>query len=175
MRRLVSVLAVLAVCGAIAACRAPEDPTHAANVQAVSLEHAEVWSKGAVDLIPELYTEDFVGHFPGGQTVRGHDGIRSTVESHRVAFPDWHESIVEVVVEGDIVVSRFRSTGTHLGPFLGHPPTGNRVEILEAAMRRMEEGRIAEMWVFPDVMSLLSQISSDPRGSPLEEKPGNGS
>lgn len=127
-------------------------------VQIVTIQHSEIWSQGHLELIPEVYASDFVGHFPGG-TVRGHDGIRSRVEAHRKAFPDWHEEIVDLIVDGDKVATRFISSGTNLGPFLGSPPTGNSVEISEAAIFLVRHGRISEQWVYPDIGAMQSQLS----------------
>jgi predicted ester cyclase len=87
-----------------------------------------VWSKGNFELISSIYTEDYVGHFPGGQTVNGRDGIRNVVASHRVSFPDWDEQVLEVIVSGERAATRYRSRGTHDGDFFGIPATGN-VEI----------------------------------------------
>ena len=125
----------------------------------LQLQHTEVWSKGNLDFISSIYTEDYVGHFPGGQTVNGRDGIRDAVESHRVSFPNWDEQILEIIVNGDRAATRYLSRGTHDGDFLGIPATGNEIEILEASIYRMVDGKIAEQWAFPDVASLQQQLS----------------
>ena len=127
--------------------------------KSLQLQHTEVWSKGNLDLISIIYTEDYVGHFPGGQTVNGRDGIRNTVESHRISFPNWDEQILEIIVNGNRAATRYRSRGTHDGKFLGVPATGNEIEILEASIYRMVDGQIAEQWAFPDVASLQQQLS----------------
>ena len=130
-------------------------------IHTVELQHAEVWSKGRVELIPEIYTPDFVGHFPGG-AVRGQNGIRERVLTHRAAFPDWNETIVDSICEGDKVATRFVSRGTNLGPFLGSPATGNSVEISEVAIYRLSGGKIAEQWVYPDMLAMEQQLSAKP-------------
>jgi len=126
-------------------------------VRTVEVQHVEIWSNGRVDLVPEIYSPDFVGHFPGG-LVQGHDGIRERVLAHRRAFPDWNETVVDIIVEGDRVATRFVSRGTNLGTFLGNPPTGNVVEISEAAIYRLAHGRIAEQWVYPDMRAMQLQL-----------------
>ena len=107
-----------------------------------------------------VYSEDLIGHFPAG-TVRGHAGIRSRVEAHRIAFPDWTESIDDIIADGDRVVTRFTSRGTNLGEFLGNPATGNRVEISEVCVHRLADGKIVELWVYPDFPSLQRQLNSE--------------
>jgi steroid delta-isomerase-like uncharacterized protein len=144
----------------VSGCSDTSDMQIDTNITAVKLQHTEVWSKGSFDLIPEIYTADFVAHAPGGRLIRGRDGIRSDIENHRAAFPDWNEKIEQIISDGDFVVSRFRSTGTHNGTFLGQPPTGNRIEITEACIYRMVDGKIAEQWIYPDIASLLAQLSA---------------
>lgn len=146
---------------ALSACTEADNKAADRNIEVVTLQHSEVWSKGDLSLIPGLYSEDFVAHAPGGRVIHGRDGIRSTVEKHRIAFPDWKEKIEQIVADGDFVTTRFRSTGTHRGTFLGHAPTGNKIEITELCMYRMEDGKIAEQWIHPDIASLLRQITTD--------------
>lgn len=144
----------------LAACTGSVDSQRAANIETVTLLHAEVWSKGQVELIPTLYADGYVGHFPGGTTLNGREGIQAHVEELRSAFPDWTETVEQIVADGDWIVTVFRSTGTHSGEFLSNPATGNVVEILEASVFRMVDGKVAEQWAFPDVMSLQTQTAS---------------
>jgi len=141
-------------------CGSSDDQLEARNIEAIRLVFSEVWSKGNVDLIDELYATDFVGHFPAG-TFRGLEGIRGRVIAHRAAFPDWTEEIEDTIVEQDRVVARFRSRGTNLGKFLDNPPTGNRVEISEVAVFRLKDGKIVEQWVYPDMLSMQNQLMQD--------------
>ena len=58
-----------------------------------------------------------VAHFPAGWQFRGHSGVREVIESARKAFPDWTETIEDIIIEGDKAVSRYESTGVHKGFF----------------------------------------------------------
>jgi predicted ester cyclase len=44
------------------------------------------------------------------------------------------------------VAGRFRCSGTHLGEFLGNPPTGKRMEVEEVFFLRAEDGRFVDFW-----------------------------
>ncbi len=147
----------LILCFLLTACTSGTESREPA-IRIVMTQHAEIWSQGRIDRIPEIYAPDFVGHFPGG-TVRGPQGIRQRVESLRTAFPDWNEEVVDVIVEGNRVVTRFVSSGTNLGPFQGKEPTGRTIEISEVAIFRVLEDRIAEQWVYPDLQSMQEQLS----------------
>jgi len=155
------VLIIISFLATLSACGGSSDSEEIRNADAVSLQHTEIWSKGNMELISTIYAEDYIGHFPGGTTITGRDGIQTEVTSHRTAFPDWVEEIQEIIVQGNHVATHYRSTATHLGPFQGIPSSGNQVEIAEASIYRMANGQIAEQWAYPDVMSLMRQITTD--------------
>ena len=114
-----------------------------------------------MDLISKVYAENYVGHFPGGMTVTGRDEIQTMIKTHRTAFPDWIEEVEKLIVDGNHVATRYRSTATHLGPFEGNPATGNKIDISEASIYIMLNGQIAEQWAYPDVLTLMQQITTD--------------
>jgi steroid delta-isomerase-like uncharacterized protein len=128
--------------------------------QVVERLHA-LWNSGDLAAIPGVYTPDFVAHMPKGWDVsefRGHAGVRQAVQRIRSAFPDWHETIVDMIIEGDRVVSRYISRGTHQGPFLGLEPTGKRVEVDEISIYRIAGGKIAEQWCLADDGGMARQL-----------------
>jgi steroid delta-isomerase-like uncharacterized protein len=156
MKRII-LLVPAAVTMILIGCAASDDPIKVKNIEAVHEVFSKIWSKGNVDLISDLYAEDFVGHFPT-KTVYGQEGILEEVMSHRGAFPDWVEEVEDTIADGDRVVIRFTSRGTNLGDFLGNPPTRNRVEISEVAIFELRDGKIVEQWVYPDILSMQRQL-----------------
>ena len=138
------------------------------NKAVVRQQHEEVWSEGNLSLIDEIYTADFVCHFVGGQEWRGPQGVRRAVAGHRKSFPDWVEHIEDIIAEGDRVVTRFTSRGTHQGDFFEFPPTGNLVTVTEVSIYRMVDGKIAEQWGFPDQVELLRQLGANPPAAPSD-------
>jgi steroid delta-isomerase-like uncharacterized protein len=153
-----TVLLATVLAGTLYAC-GDFTSVHTTSVErTLELQHSEVWSKGNFDSISSIYTEDYVGHFPGGQTVNGRDGLRKAVQSHRASFPNWDEQVLEIIVEGNHAATRYRSRGTHDGEFLGIPATGNEIDVLEASIYRMVDGKIAEQWAFPDIASVQQQL-----------------
>jgi steroid delta-isomerase-like uncharacterized protein len=129
------------------------------NKALVRLTADEVWSKGNLSIVDEIYAPHFLCHSIAGPEWRGREGIRQQVTNHRVAFPDWHEQIEDIIAEGDRVAIRFTSQGTHKGEFQGMLPTGRRVNISEVAIYRIADGKIVEQWLFPDIARLQRQLS----------------
>jgi predicted ester cyclase len=77
----------------------------------------------------------------------------------RSSFPDMRMDTVGLVAEGDEVVGRFACSGTHLGEWRGHAPTGRRFEAVdEVYFFRLSGGRIAHMWGLEDTLDRLEQL-----------------
>ena len=81
------------------------------------------------------------------------------ITDFRQSFPDWTETITDLIVEGDRAASRFTATATHLGPFESHAATGRRVSVDEIAFFRIAQGRVAEQWFLSDDLALHHQIA----------------
>jgi steroid delta-isomerase-like uncharacterized protein len=131
------------------------------NKDVVLRSHHEVWNRGNYDLIPELYSEDYQCHFICGLEAGGHEGVRDFISGHRKAFPDWTEKVVDIFAEGDRVVTRYISTGTHKGEFQGLAATGRKTTISEVSIYRLQKGKIVEQWGFPDGLSHIQQLTDD--------------
>lgn len=130
------------------------------NKQLVRQMNAEVWNNANLKAIDGLFSPDFVLHFlPDGSETRGLEGLREHVRELRRAFPDWNEEIIRIVAERDLVVIHYVSTGTHQGQWLGKPPTGNRIQVNEVSIFRIEDGRIVEQWLLPDMGSMQQQLT----------------
>ena len=142
----------------LSGCSVSVDNQTAQNIEVVHAVAADIFSQGRLERINDLYTADFIGHFPEG-TIHGRKGLTELVKAHRTSFPDWTEEIDDTIAQGDRVAIRFTSRGTNKGAFLGNPPTGNRVEISEAVILRMSNGQIAEQWVYPDILSMQQQLT----------------
>ena len=87
---------------------------------------------------------------------------RRWVTPFRGSFPDFRMEIVQLVEEGDTVVAHFRCSGTHLGEWLGVPPTGRRFgDIDEIYVFRVEDGKLVSATGVEDNLSRLRQLGID--------------
>jgi steroid delta-isomerase-like uncharacterized protein len=131
--------------------------------------HEVIWSRGNVDAVDQFYATDFVGHHPGSPDWVGREAVKLAVRATHTAFPDFHESVEDVVVEGDRVVTRFIASGTHLGTFAGIEATGRRMAVGEMAIFRVADGRIVEKWGLLDRLGIFQQLGIVPARWPLLE------
>ena len=74
------------------------------------------------------------------------------------AFPDYHTEIEDEFADGDRVVIRWRSRGTHRGEFQGIAPTGKQITVTGITISRFADGKIAESWVGFDTQDLIRQL-----------------
>ena len=141
-------------------CNAPnQDTANKLDVNRdVVKKYHEVWSKGNMAALDSILAPDFVCHFLTNIEWKGIDGANKSITSHRKSFPDWHEEIVDMISEGDKVVTRYKSTGTQQGSFDGLDSTGKKVIIYETSIYRIANGKIVEQWGFPDALSLDNQL-----------------
>lgn len=114
----------------------------------------ELWNRWRLDLANEIIAAAVRFRGSLGATLSGRDEFKRYVETVRVAFPDWHNRIDEVLSADDRVVTRMTWSGTHRGELGEIEPTGARVEYCGAAFFRLADGVIEEAWVIGDTQEL---------------------
>lgn len=122
----------------------------------------EVINGGNVDVVPELFSPEYVDHSAPPGAPPGLEGVKAVPKMFRGAFPDVHFTIQTMLEEGDKVATRVTGVGTHRGPFVGVQPTGNRATWASHGIFRVRDGKIVEHWGQPDLLALLSQIGGIP-------------
>ena len=116
-------------------------------------------AKGNLGAAEEIYAPNYVSHQPAGdEDLRGPAAIKQFAAGVREAFPDLEITIEDQIAEGDKVLTRFRTRGTHQGELWGIPPTGRVVEITNMSMCRIEGGKMVEEWPAPDRLSMMQQL-----------------
>jgi predicted ester cyclase len=132
----------------------------------------EGFNAGDLSVADELTSPDMVEHQDYGPGhAPGAEGVRAVMASLRRAFPDFRLEIQDVAVKGDAVWARLVGSGTNDGPYMGHPPTGRRMEVHVFDVVRVVGGRIVEHWGVPDRLSALHQMGimepPVPRATPV--------
>jgi predicted ester cyclase len=103
----------------------------------------EIWNEGNYDLADELIDPNFVDHDSATpEEVSGIEGFKEFVAMYRSGFSDTHIVIEDQVAEGDKVVTRWTTTGTHDGGLWDIAPTGTRVEITGLEIARISGGKV---------------------------------
>lgn len=107
-------------------------------------------------VVADLIAPEFVH---GGEQ-RGPEGQRRSLEALYAAFPDARVTLDDVIVVGDLVVSRMTWRGAQRGAFMGVPASGNPVAWSAIAIIRVVGVQIVQAWVNEDDLGLLQQLGA---------------
>jgi steroid delta-isomerase-like uncharacterized protein len=123
------------------------------------------------DALDDIVAANFVRHSQATSDVN----IRSLEEFKQFAImssesmPDMKGTFEILVAEGDYVAAYATFTGTQTGPMGPFPATGKTMESKTMAIFRLENGKIAELWIEWDNLAMLSQLGHFPPQGPTEE------
>lgn len=109
------------------------------------------------DLFREVHADDVVLH-DTNDDARGIDALTEHQWAFIEAFADLNYEIEDMIAEGDRVAVRHTATGIHEGELQGIEPTGAEVEVPVMIMFRLENGKIAEVWLHDDRLGMLRQL-----------------
>jgi predicted ester cyclase/uncharacterized glyoxalase superfamily protein PhnB len=115
---------------------------------------------GDLRLLDGVIATDAVDHNPDPGMKQGLEGIKEAFGGLRVAFPDYHFAVEDVIMEGEKVACRLKTRGTHRGMFLGVAATQRPVTLSGIDILRIREGKIVERWGAFDNASFLQQLGA---------------
>jgi steroid delta-isomerase-like uncharacterized protein len=138
-----------------------------ANKAIVARFYETALNAGDVTVLDELATPDYEEHDPLPGQGTGLEGLRDRVRTIVEAFGQ-HFTVEDMIAEGDRVVARWTGSGTHVGEFMGIPPTGKSFTISGIDIYRMAEGKMAEHWHVVDQLALLGQLGLLPEQESAE-------
>lgn len=120
----------------------------------------EIYGGAKVNLVDQLYADDFVDDSPGGG--KGRDLIKQAVALFHHACPDLRIEIEDVFATQDKVVIRYSGRGTQTGAFGEIPPTGKTIVVRGLTVFLIENGKIKTEWTEYDRLGMLRQIGVVP-------------
>ena len=113
--------------------------------------HEEVWNKGNVAAVDEFMGAEYVDYAIPSGLPPGTEGLKQAITTYRTAFPDLKATVDDIFAEGDRVAYRWSTRGTHLGDWLGIPPTGNHMAATGISIFRIAGGKVVEGWTSMDL------------------------
>ena len=129
--------------------------------EAVVRRTFDAFNSGDTSGAEELIAADAVNHDPAApEEGHGPDGFKQTIELYRGAFPDLTFTIDEMFSDGDLVCTRWSTTGTHDGDLMGIQASGNHITSTGISIDRVVDGKVAESWVQWDNLGLMQQIGA---------------
>ena len=135
-------------------------PIHTFNADNVAMTNRlveEVWNKGNLSVIDEIFPSNMVTEQKQGVT------------SWRAAFPDFQLTIDEISAGNNKVTVEWTFTGTHQGDYMGVAATGKKVENSGIGVVTFAGGKIARASVVSDSLILWRQLGVDPPQPPAAD------
>ena len=123
--------------------------------------YQRIWNDGDERAISELLAEDFSFRGSLGMDLRGREAFTEYVKSIRTSLAGYRCDILDCVTEGDNSFAKMRFSGIHVAPFRGYSATGKPVEWLGAALFRLSNGQIADVWVLGDLAGLEAVLKAN--------------
>jgi len=128
----------------------------------------EAFNKHDPALLDELMAPDYVDNL---RQFRGLESYKQHLTMFYKSFPDTHETIEDIIAEGDKVCIHLKGTATHTGEYRGLAPTGKKTTWEAVSIWRIADGKIVEMCAVADELDFLKQLGViEYKGFPDEVK-----
>ena len=116
----------------------------------------DAYNQHNLDWFDEFIAPDYFDH----SNQVGAEGVKQLLIMGFTGFPDWHETIEDIIAEGDKVWVRLTYTGTHTGEFMGLAPTSKKVTMTSVAIYRIMNGKLVEGRFIDNNLDMLKQIGA---------------
>jgi len=125
----------------------------------------EVWNKGNWSIVPEVVSPDYQhGNY------KGPEGWKQLVSSMRTAFPDLHDSIDQVIGEGDWLAYRVSNTGTFKAKYGDMEPTGKKLKMTQILFSQFKDSKLVATVALSDTLALYQSLGIAPPGFEITNK-----
>jgi steroid delta-isomerase-like uncharacterized protein len=125
----------------------------------------EMFNKGNLSAADEAFAPSLVFYSSTeSKPIHGIEGFKAFPAMLREGFPDIQVNIDDLIGQDELVMARWTWRGTHLGPFQGLPPTGRQASGQGIEIYRFADGKIEEIWLEVNVLSVLEQLGVFPKG-----------
>jgi steroid delta-isomerase-like uncharacterized protein len=153
----------------VAACAPPPSEQLEANKQLIQRFEASI-NAADWDALDELLTDDFQRHCQATPDVQvnSREEFKQLQQAFYASMPDQRITTEMLIAEGDKVAAYATYTGALTGTMGDFPATGKSAESKFLSIFRIEDGRIAELWVEWDNVAMLTQLGLFPPTVPSE-------
>jgi steroid delta-isomerase-like uncharacterized protein len=124
----------------------------------------EAMNTRQLHLLDELVAPGFLRHCQATPEVevRSLQEFKDFLRQDAAVFPDSIQTLQHMLAEGDLVAIWATYEGTQRGQMGPFPPSGKKMRVDFGAILRVENGKIAELWVTWDNMAALAQLGHIP-------------
>jgi steroid delta-isomerase-like uncharacterized protein len=116
----------------------------------------EAYNARKLDSVDDFVAPDYIDH----EKNIGREGLKQLIAMGVNAFPDWYETVEDIIAEGDKVWVLLTYTGTHKGDFMGLSPTEKKITSKAVDIYRIVDGKLAEYWNVTDNLNIFKQVGA---------------
>ena len=126
-------------------------------------KYEQVWidglNRGDVSVADQSFAPNCVIHMAGApEPDLSVEAFKQLVAGLLAAFPDLRITVVDQIIFGDKVATRWVAEGTHDGPLGEAQPTGKRAKFDGLILDHMIGEQVAERWEQWDQVGMLQQL-----------------
>jgi len=125
------------------------------------------YNRGDLVAMDECYSAEFIYHRVPLPDIVGLEAYKRAIIDVRNSFSDVQLRFDEIIIEGDVIATRWTFGGKHLGqsPTIPIPPTNKQVTITGCSVTHTVGGKALEEWNYADWLGFFQQLGVVP---PLE-------
>ena len=130
--------------------------------KAIVRRNYETADKNDLATFREQLAPDLVLHYPG---MPGPLNRQALVQMMNIMFSGLTQRqhvFEDQIAEDDKVATRLTLHAVHTGEFQGMPATGKQIAMAQTTIHRIRDGKIVEVWVSSDDISMMKQLGLMP-------------
>ncbi len=130
--------------------------------KAIVRKYRAAHNQNNLDALDAIVAQDVISHAALPGLPSGLAGGKLAHQAFLKSFGDLQTTTEDLIAEGDKVMERYTTHGTHTGDFMGIPPTGKKFAIETMVVYRLANGKIVETWGLNDGQALMMQLGLAP-------------
>ena len=127
----------------------------------VTTFYNELWNKRDSKVANEILHEHVNFRGSLGDSMVGREKVLDYVKRVTTSLDGYTCEILDIVVENDKAAAIVQFHGTHVQEFMGHEPTGKKVQWLGTAFFNSTDGSLANIWVLGDLKGLEAELDKN--------------
>jgi predicted ester cyclase len=133
------------------------DSTRSSNKKLIERTLAAL-DKNDFDALDKCLADNFTFDWAGNKAPLNRQDFYASVKEKYTAFPDWHHTIDEMLLDNDKVFIRVTRTGTQMGEHFGIKPTNIKITNSACYLATIENNRVLRWWVLEDRWGVLKAL-----------------
>ena len=130
--------------------------------KAIVRRNYESADKNDLTTFSEQLAPDLVLHYPGMPGPLNREALIQMMNVMFSGLTQRQHVFEDQIAEDDKVATRLTLHAIHTGEFQGMPATGKQIVVPQIAIHRIQNGKIVEVWVSSDDISMMKQLGLMP-------------